>query len=131
MKLLPFFLVILLAACSEQKVDKVTRIAVEITDEKDNYEELISITDSKRIQLIEDQFKKITWQPNVQVLMSRKEDVLVTFFNKYDENMPERLYEYRIWFNKSSAEIISKKENESYGKLDEEDSKKLKELLAN
>ncbi|QGS68236.1 hypothetical protein CV093_05220 [Oceanobacillus sp. 143] len=43
--------------------------------------------------------------------MERKEDALVTLFYTLDENEPERLYEYRVWFNDNNdAEIFSNHE---------------------
>lgn len=35
--------------------------------------------------------------------------------------MPERLYQYRIWFEGETATIISEKENEGYGRLTDEE----------
>ncbi|WP_170840823.1 hypothetical protein [Oceanobacillus limi] len=63
--------------------------------------------------------------------MAKKEDVLVTLFYTFDENMPEKLYKYRVWFNgNGNATIISNNEEEGYGSL-EEDSLKLKNILLN
>lgn len=46
--------------------------------------------------------------------------------------MPERLYEYRIWFEESNvATIINGIENEGYGKLDKEYAQILKDSLYN
>ena len=50
---------------------------------------------------------------------------------KVDENMPEKLTEYRIWFSEENgiATIISSDENESYGELDETNRKVLEKEL--
>lgn len=50
-----------------------------------------------------------------------KEDVLAILSYIYDKNMPERLYEYRIWFNvNDTGTFISNNEKEGYGMLDGE-----------
>ncbi|MEH7178053.1 hypothetical protein [Neobacillus vireti] len=65
--------------------------------------------------------------------MARKEDVKATLFFKYDENMPERLFEYQIWFNQSNdtAMIISSNVKEGYGTLDKENAQALEKILLN
>ncbi|WP_257582362.1 hypothetical protein [Lederbergia panacisoli] len=62
--------------------------------------------------------------------MTRKEDVKATLFFAFDKNMPERLFEYFIWFNvgDASATIIDREKN-ALGTLDKEGSQTLKELL--
>ena len=62
--------------------------------------------------LLEKTFEQIEWEPNKKADMSRKEDVMLTFFYSVEKNMPERLYEYRIWFNSETATIISNEKNE-------------------
>jgi hypothetical protein len=63
----------------------------------------------------------VTWEPNTKADMARREDAIATFFVQEEKNMPERLYEYRIWFEGEIATIISSKENEGYGRLVDED----------
>lgn len=131
MKKLLILILFILVACSSESDVEITRIDVQKNDAEGRYEELEMITDNKRIELLQSYFDKIKWQPKERVQMVRKEDVLLTLFLKLEENMPERLYEYRIWFNKDSAEIISNKENEGYGTLDGKAAGKLKMNLFN
>jgi hypothetical protein len=63
--------------------------------------------------------------------MSRSEDLKTTLFLKYDENSPERLFEYQIWFNlvEDTTIILSNHEEEGYGTLDKENAKVLEAIL--
>lgn len=124
------FLSICLSACSEQASEKLTRVDVQVADDQEiNVEEII-IQDEKTLNIIKNVFQKIKWEPNTIADMARKEDVFVTLFYLIEENMPERLYEYRIWFNgDGTATIISNNENEGYGFLDE--AKELEKILIN
>ena len=86
------------------------------------------ITEEERVQTIASIFKKVKWE-NAKVEMSRKEDMLLTFFYQYNPNEPERLEEYKIWFNKGrEAEIVDPNKHR-YGKLDEKDAVKLRETI--
>ena len=70
------------------------------------------------------------WEPNTEAKMARKEDLLVTLFYTVDKNMPERVYEYKIWFNQNeTATMITNHENEGYGTLDQHNSRNLKNVL--
>lgn len=86
------------------------------------------ITEEERVQKIASIFGKVKWE-NAKVEMSRKEDMLLTFFYQNDLNEPERLEEYKIWFNKDMfTEIVDLNKNR-YGKLDESDAVKLREAI--
>ncbi|OOE13141.1 hypothetical protein UN64_10000 [Fictibacillus arsenicus] len=88
------------------------------------------ITEEDRVQTIASIFGKVKWE-NAKVEMSRKEDMLLIFFYQNDLNEPERLEEYKIWFNKGMfTEIIDLNKNR-YGKLDESDAVKLREAIPN
>ena len=73
------------------------------------------------------------WQPNAEPKMVRNEDVKATLFFKYDENMPERLFVYQIWFIQSNgtATIISNNEKEGLGTLDKENAQELETIFLN
>ncbi|PAK33732.1 hypothetical protein CHI08_26115 [Peribacillus simplex] len=87
------------------------------------------ITDSESIELLREAFKQIKWD-NRMVKIARKPDLKATLFYTFDENMPERLVEYEIWFNENgTATIISNNENKSYGELDKESAKTLTNIL--
>jgi hypothetical protein len=123
-------LLILLSACSGQEYKELTRVDVQIVDEQGDYEEAEVITDVETMEILKKTFEKVKWDPSIQAEMARQEDVFVTLFYTFEEDMPERLYEYRIWFNgDDSATIISNNENEGYGYLDGAD--KLKNILMN
>lgn len=86
------------------------------------------ITDEVRVQTIASIFRKVKWE-NVKVEISRKEDMMLTFFYQNNLNEPERLEEYKIWFNKDrEAEIVDPNKHR-YGKLHEKDAVKLREAI--
>ncbi|OEH94103.1 hypothetical protein [Bacillus solimangrovi] len=88
------------------------------------------ITEQEKIDLLRNSFENVNWESNIKVKMVRKEDIVVTLFYTFDENMPERLYEYRIWFNENeTVTIISNNEKERYGTLEKEHSQNLKNVL--
>jgi hypothetical protein len=117
----------------EFNLNQLTRVDVEVVKDDESYEESVMITDEETVDTLRKAFKSIKWEPNVEAKMSRREDVKATLFFKYDKNMPERLFEYQIWFNHSNdtATIISNNENEGYGTLDKEHARTLEEILLN
>jgi hypothetical protein len=122
--------IILLVACSEQEKGKLTRVDVQKVDTEGKYEEVVIITDNESIELLKKAIKQIKWD-NREVNMARKGDVKATLFYTFDENMPERLVEYEIWLieNAGTATIVSNIENQSYGELDKDNTKTLREIL--
>lgn len=127
-----------LAGCINKAPNKVnlnqlTRADVEVVKEDGSYEESVMITDKKTVDIIRKAFKQIKWNPNAEPKMARNEDVKATLFFNYDKNMPERLYEYQIWFeqNNDTATIISKNEKEGYGTLDKQHAQALETIFLN
>lgn len=59
--------------------------------------------------------------------MSRKEDIIITIFYEKEKEV-EIKHDLRVWFS-GIAEINSSEEG--YGKLSENDAKKLKDLVSN
>jgi hypothetical protein len=118
-------------ATNEFNLNQLTRVDVEMVNDDESYEESVMITDEETVDTLRKAFKSIKWEPNVEAKMSRREDVRTTLFFKYDKNMPERLFEYQIWFNQSNdtATIISNNENEGYGTLDKEHARTLEDIL--
>jgi hypothetical protein len=116
---------------NEFDLNQLTRIDIEVVKTDESYEEAVMITDKETIEVLRKTFKKIRWEPNVEPKMARKEDVKATLFFKYDENMPERLFEYQIWFkqNNKTAKIISHNVKEGYGTLDKDNAKTLERTL--
>ncbi|MEW9674343.1 hypothetical protein [Ammoniphilus sp. 3BR4] len=120
------FTIMLLAACSGQEKGELTRVDVLIENQGE-----IHIQDKDTLVEIENIFEQIKWSPNTVVNMARKADVKTIFFYTFDENMPERLVEYEIWFNENAdtAEIVSNNEKEGYGELDKDNTNTLRKIL--
>ena len=112
---------------------QLTRVDIEVVKEDGSYEESIMITDENTMDTIRKVFKQIKWNPNAEPKMVRQEDVKATLFFKYDENMPEQLFEYQIWFIQSNdtATIISNNEKEGFGTLDKENAQALESIFLN
>ncbi|MEC2074838.1 hypothetical protein [Metabacillus fastidiosus] len=129
-----FMIAVTLIGCSEEvskefDLKQLTRVDVHVlTDEKNE----IIITEEEKIKVLRDVLAKVDWEQGVKAEMSRKEDVKVTLFFTYDKNMPERLFEYFIWFNEGDASVtIIDREKNAYGRLKKEDAKILKDILLN
>ena len=112
------FVFILFGAGCANFEPKLTRIDVQkMNEEGVNDGEETIIASKERLIKIQKAFNKVKWSPKTKAEMSRKEDVLATIFIREEKNMPERLYQYRIWFEGETATIISEIENEGYGRL--------------
>ncbi|MED3575084.1 hypothetical protein [Cytobacillus praedii] len=111
--------------------NQLTRVDVEVVNADENYEEAVMITDEETIERLRKIFKQVEWEPNAEPKMARMEDVKATLFFEYDKNMPERLFEYEIWFNQrnDTATIISNNEKEGFGTLDKDHAQTLKKIL--
>lgn len=127
-----FVFMVLLVGCIGEEKGQLSRVDVQKIDTEGKYEDVVMITDRESIELLMQAFEQIKWDDKV-VKMARKPDVEATLFYTFDENKPERLYEYEIWFNESSgaATIISNNENESYGELDKDNAQALKNNFLN
>lgn len=112
-------------------LNQLTRVDVQVVKTDESYGETVTITDKKTVDNLKKVFKKVKWEPNIEPKIVRKEDVKATLFFEYDQNMPERLFEYEIWFNQdnNTAMIISNNEKEGFGTLDKNNAKKLKNIL--
>lgn len=104
---------------TEFHLNQLTRVDVEVVKDE-AYEEVVMITDEETIERLRNIFTQIEWEPNAEAKMASMEDVKATLFFRYDKNMPERLFEYEIWFNQSNdtATIISNNEKEGLGTLE-------------
>lgn len=127
-----FVFMVLLVGCIGEEKGQLSRVDVQKIDTEGKYEDVVMITDRESIELLRQAFEQIKWDDKV-VKMARKPDVEATLFYTFDENKPERLYEYEIWFNESAgtATIISNNENESYGELDKDNAQALKNNFLN
>ncbi|MED3550021.1 hypothetical protein [Cytobacillus praedii] len=115
----------------EFHINQLTRVDVEVVKTDKNYEEAEMITDEGTIERLRKIFKQVEWEPSAEPKMARMEDVKATLFFEYDKNMPERLFEYEIWFNQrnNTATIISNNEKEGFGTLDKDHAQTLKNIL--
>ncbi|MFJ7994836.1 hypothetical protein ACIQY5_22200 [Peribacillus frigoritolerans] len=127
-----FVFMVLLVGCIGEEKGQLSRVDVQKIDTEGKYEDVVMITDRESIELLRQAFEQIKWEDKV-VKMARKPDVEATLFYTFDENKPERLYEYEIWFNESSgtATIINNNENESYGELEKDNAQALKNNFLN
>ncbi|MGA9225508.1 MAG: hypothetical protein WB217_04115 [Mesobacillus sp.] len=124
---------VLMVGCSPEKQSKITRIDVQVDlSQGSKNDEVRMIVDQESIRAVEQALHDIKWEANTNASMARKEDLLATFFIMEDKNMPERLYEYRIWFDGGTATLISNHPNEGYGRLfNEEDLQVLQKEFMN
>jgi hypothetical protein len=126
--LLLFFL-LLLTACSE-KQKLLTRIDVQKLNENGVYEDVALIVDEEKLENIKKSFDKVKWNPNAEMKQASKADYVMTFFYEEEKNMPERLYEYQIWFvDNGTATLLSSEVSEGYGRLAKEHAEGLKTVL--
>ncbi|PEJ56635.1 hypothetical protein CN692_16635 [Bacillus sp. AFS002410] len=131
--LVAFILILLVSTvlgCSN-KLKNLTRIEYIQMSTNGTYSDPEIVTDKKKLEKIERIFSKITWEENVAVKRKRIADIKATLFYEEDKNMPERLYEYDIWFHSdiNKAVLIGDNNKQSYAMLNKELSKELKELL--
>ncbi|MED4452177.1 hypothetical protein [Metabacillus fastidiosus] len=136
--ILHLFIIFTIAAtligCSEEvpkefDLNQLTRVDVHVSTDENNE---IIITEEEKIKVLRDILAKVDWEQGVKAEMSRKEDVKATLFFTYDKNMPERLFEYFIWFNEGDVSVtIIDREKNAYGRLEKEDAKTLKDILLN
>ncbi|WP_313800111.1 hypothetical protein [Cytobacillus sp.] len=111
--------------------NQLTRVDVQIFSGENSATEKI-IAEKEKMITLRDLFARIEWEQNVKAEMIRKEDVKATLFFTYDKNMPERLFEYDIWFNQAAttATIIDR-DKQALGTLDKEGTQTLKDALVN
>lgn len=135
LSLFTIFLITLIGCSNEVPkefdLNQLTRVDVQLFTGESSDNEII-ITEEEKIKTLSEIFAKIDWEQNVKAQMDRKEDMKATLFFTFDKNMPERLFEYFIWFNQgdASATIIDREMN-ALGTLDKEDAKTLKNILVN
>ncbi|MEE6452804.1 hypothetical protein RAH41_19755 [Gottfriedia acidiceleris] len=133
-KLMKYFVLIsvftfLLVSCTSEGKGQLTRIDIDVLVK--NQEPTI-IQNKETLVLIENLSKKIKWQQRQNLSIAREPDVNAVFFYEVEKNMPEELYEYKIWFNETgTATIISDDKKEGYGELDKNNAKTLKKYLFN
>lgn len=131
-KIILFGLMLLLAGCKDlQHTEPIERAVIEpiLDDERSDMEEIM-VFDAEELEDIRSYLTQTEWQPNTEPKMARHEDVLLKLFIEVEKNMPERINDYRIWFNEDdSMTIISNVETEGFGKLKRKYGKPFKDLL--
>ncbi|MGM7684559.1 hypothetical protein ACSVDA_20770 [Cytobacillus sp. Hm23] len=140
MNLSIYFVLVMLFSCTNSipkgehndlNINLLTRVDVQKPTSNVSYEdEVMMITNNESIQVIRNVYKNIKWGRNVDTKISRHEDVKATFFYTYDDNMPELLTDYYIWFDEfNQTAIIIDEAESSLGTIDEDHAILLKELL--
>ncbi|WP_225986101.1 hypothetical protein [Psychrobacillus glaciei] len=128
----PFFIffILLLTGCSEEEDKNVlTRVDVYKVNAVEQYEEEVIISDKSGVDVLSKAFEQIVWEQNVKAEMVRKADIKVVLFMEVEENMPELLDGYFIWFNQNGTATIINRDANSLGKLDEKNVQMLKSIL--
>jgi hypothetical protein len=120
-----FFILLVLIVLVGCNNEKLVRVDYQIGE---NHSGEHMITEEERVFTIASIFGEVKWE-NAKVEMSRKEDMMLTFFYQNNLNEPERLEEYKIWFNKDrKAEIVDPNKHR-YGELDEKGAVELREAI--
>ncbi|WP_421662119.1 hypothetical protein [Lysinibacillus telephonicus] len=119
-----------IGACSDEADPHLTRVDIQKIDEDEMYKEEVILVDLITLDSLKSIFNEVKWKPNSSKEMSAKEDLQLTLFFTYEENMSEKLFLYRIWFeDDDEVIIISNNEEEGYGKLEGDNAVKLKNIL--
>lgn len=120
---------LLLAACSNEA--SLTRVDVQLASQYDTYEDVKKIMDPEALESLEKVIQEVEWDNTITVDMARQPDVKAVLFYQEEKEMPERLVRFDVWFNEEAgtATIVSDKENQGYGKADQEQAEVLRELL--
>ena len=119
------FIVFLLVGCTEQ-IHEPVRGQIE----HPNIQDVLEIMEPSEVALLAGELASVSWEPNVEPEMERKQDVTLHLFISKDPNMPEYIITYRIWIeNNQSLTLISTDENEGYGRMTSADAKELVSFL--
>ncbi|MGN7477341.1 DUF4362 domain-containing protein [Solibacillus silvestris] len=132
-RILVFAVMLLLVGCTDvvQHPEKIERAVIEtkVDGEKGQTEEIM-VFDAEELEDIRHYLSQTDWQPNTKPDMARHEDVNLKLFVEAEQNMPERIDDYLIWFEQNdSMTIISNVEAEGFGRLAAKYGKPFKQLL--
>lgn len=122
-----FIILTFLALFGCNKSSNVEKISIQHLNSDGTIENSFEIDNKEKITNILKILDNINWEKNTKVEMSRKEDIIITLYYKKEKEV-EIKQEFHVWFS-GKAEI--KSSEEGYGKLSENDAKKLKELISN
>lgn len=122
-------MVTILVACSN-KEQYLTRVDIQQVGNDESIEEEKMIVDLVTLDSIKSLLEEIHWETKSKPDLEGSEDLIATLFYTQEEDMPDQLYLYKMWFNPDdSLSIVSNNEDEGYGTLDEEYADKLKILF--
>ncbi|MEK4386113.1 DUF4362 domain-containing protein [Solibacillus sp. FSL W7-1464] len=128
-RLLAYGLLLLLAGCNDTMQHSAT-LEWAVINVKNSAADEIIIHDPKELEDITSYLSKTDWQPNTEPKMATHEDIILSLFIEVEQNMPERINEYQIWFEEdNSMTIMSNVKSEGFGKLQGKFGKPFKELL--
>ncbi|MED3576134.1 hypothetical protein [Cytobacillus praedii] len=122
-----FIILTFLALFGCNNSSTVEKISIQHLNSDGTIENSFEIDNKEKITNILKILDNINWEKNTKVEMSRKEDIIITLYYKKEKEV-EIKKELRVWFS-GKAEI--KSSEDGYGKLSENDAKKLKELVSN
>ena len=133
-KLFLMFSFVLLASCGrevQQHFETIQRATIESVGNTDKIEtEEVMIFNAEELENIQNYLVQIDWQPNIKPEMARYEDIYLKLFVEVEQNMPERIDEYRIWFEQDhSITILSTVEKEGFGRMPAQYAKPFQQLL--
>lgn len=129
------FFSILLISCADKGrkqiiLPQLTMVDVQVIKSDASHHDGVLIAEEEGWGLIKKAFEEIKWKPGTVTDSQGKEAVRGTFFYAYDENMPERLMEYKVWFHQNgTASIQSNNEKEGNGTLSTAPVKVLKKIF--
>ncbi|MBO9128532.1 hypothetical protein [Bacillus sp. 165] len=125
-----FVILTIFSGCGKEQ-QKLTRVTFQELQKDGTFGEESVIADKKTLEKLASIVDEIKWEKAIPS-MAREGDVKAVLYYEEEKNMPERLYEYEIWFNKNGkAEFLSNDKEKSYGKLNKNKSETLKKLLLN
>ncbi|MCT8137791.1 hypothetical protein H1D32_08495 [Anaerobacillus sp. CMMVII] len=111
---------LLVVGCSANGQQQLSRVDVQMVNLEGSEAEIVTITDKTKLGDIKLLLKRVNWEPNSEVSMERREDAKITLYLQLEQDMPEQLFEYRVWFNEDDTiTIISNNLKEGYGYLDQ------------
>ncbi|MGN7403660.1 hypothetical protein ACTHO0_27910 [Cytobacillus praedii] len=122
-----FIILTFLALFGCNNSSTVEKISIQHLNSDGTIENSFVIDNKEKITNILKLLDNINWEKNTKVEMSRKEDIIITIFYEKEKEV-EIKHDLRVWFS-GIAEINSSEEG--YGKLSENDAKKLKDLVSN
>ncbi len=109
---------------------KLSRVDVQLINSDGSFVDETIIADKDSVDLLRQIFVQIEWEQDKKVTMSRREDIKANLFIDWDKNMPERIFEYSIWFETGGNATITVKDESAYGRLDKENAETLKDLIS-